>query len=62
LRTFLAVGVLGGFTTYSTFNLDTRALFDQRGALAAAGYVVATVALCLATAWCGGWAARQVWA
>jgi CrcB protein len=62
LRTFLAVGVLGGFTTYSTFNLDTLALFDQRGALVAGGYVVATVTVCLAAGWCGGWAARQVWA
>jgi CrcB protein len=44
-RLFLAVGVLGGFTTFSAFSLDTIALIE-RGALAPAGlYVLASVAL-----------------
>lgn len=58
-RTFLAVGLLGGFTTYSTFNLDTLALYEQRGAAVAGGYVLATVAVCLAAGWCGGWMMRR---
>ena len=30
LRPFLTVGVMGGFTTYSSFNYETLALFQQR--------------------------------
>lgn len=45
VRLFLMTGVLGGFTTFSAFSLDTMVLFE-RGALAqAALYVVASVAL-----------------
>lgn len=58
MRLFLAVGVLGGFTTYSSFNLETTLLYDERGALAAGGYVLATVATCLAAGWLGGWVVR----
>ena len=30
IRLFLAIGVMGGFTTYSSFNYETLALFQQR--------------------------------
>ena len=47
LRLFLAVGVLGGFTTFSSFSLDTIVLIE-RGALLQAGlYVLMSVVLCL---------------
>lgn len=43
LRLFLAVGVLGGFTTFSAFSLDIVALFE-RGQLATAfAYSLASV-------------------
>jgi CrcB protein len=43
LRIFLAVGVLGGFTTYSSFNHETLVL-AQRGQWGlASAYVAATV-------------------
>lgn len=43
LRAFLAVGVLGGFTTFSSFSLDAVVLFE-RGALGhALVYVLASV-------------------
>jgi crcB protein len=46
-RLFLAVGVLGGFTTFSAFSLDAVALIE-RGALAqAALYVGLSVVVCL---------------
>src|SRR5688572_15650746 len=35
-RMFLAVGVLGGFTTFSSFSLDTLALVQEKRYLAAA--------------------------
>ena len=29
IRTFFMIGILGGFTTYSTFSLETMALFKE---------------------------------
>ena len=43
LRPFLATGVLGGYTTYSTFAVDTVALVDAGRPAIAAGYLVASV-------------------
>jgi CrcB protein len=43
LRPFLAVGVLGGFTTYSTFAVDVVRLADAGRLALAAGYLVASV-------------------
>jgi CrcB protein len=44
-RLFLTTGILGGYTTFSTFSLDTALLYE-RGALGlAALYVVGSVAL-----------------
>lgn len=42
-RLFLAIGVLGGFTTFSSFSLDTVVMIE-RGAIAPAlGYVALSV-------------------
>jgi len=41
-RPFLATGVLGGYTTYSTFAVDTVALVDAGRTAVAAGYVAAS--------------------
>ncbi len=47
LRLFVAVGALGGFTTFSSFSLDTIVLIE-RGALPQAGlYVLLSVVVCL---------------
>jgi CrcB protein len=54
----LTTGVLGGFTTYSTFNGElVRKLLDGRTGEAAL-YLGATVAACLAGGLCGAWLAR----
>lgn len=45
LRPLLATGVLGGFTTFSTFSLDAVALWERGEGGAAALYVAASVAL-----------------
>jgi CrcB protein len=42
---FLGVGVLGGFTTFSTFALDVAYLAGRRARPAAAIYVMASVVL-----------------
>ena len=43
LRLFLTTGVLGGYTTFSAFALDTATLWERGASIAAAGYVAASV-------------------
>lgn len=42
-RLFLGVGVLGGFTTFSTFSLDVVTLVERGQALPAIGYAALSV-------------------
>jgi len=57
-RAFWAVGVLGAFTTFSTFALDALVLWERKAHGAAAGYVVASVALSLVGVFAGWRIAR----
>jgi len=59
-RAFFIVGLLGGFTTFSSFSLETLLLVEQQGYLRAGSYVVASVALCLGGAWAGLSLGRQL--
>jgi CrcB protein len=43
VRPFLAVGFLGGYTTYSTFAVDVVRLVESGAWLSGCGYVVASV-------------------
>ena len=43
MRAFLVIGVLGSFTTFSTFSLDTFILIERGNLLGAAGYIGASV-------------------
>ncbi|MGD9535958.1 MAG: fluoride efflux transporter CrcB [Alphaproteobacteria bacterium] len=45
LRLFLVVGLLGGFTTFSAFSLDTVALFEKGEAGRALLYIALSVVL-----------------
>jgi CrcB protein len=47
MRAFLIVGVLGGFTTFSSFSVETVSLLMQASYTRAALNVVASVSLCL---------------
>lgn len=47
LRLFLTTGIIGGFTTWSTFSLDAFTLWERGQALAAIGYVAASLILSL---------------
>lgn len=49
----LLVGLLGGFTTYSSFAFQSVELLDQGRVVAAAVYVAATTTLALAGVWLG---------
>jgi len=46
VRLFLATGVAGGFTTYSSFNWETMRLLEERAYGLAASYVVGTLLAC----------------
>ncbi len=48
LRLFLTTGMLGGFTTFSAFSLDTMVLWERGDVLGAAIYLVVSVALSIA--------------
>ena len=43
VRLFLTTGVLGGFTTFSSFSLDAALLVERHAYALAAGYVVGSV-------------------
>jgi CrcB protein len=47
LRLFVAVGLLGGFTTFSAFSLDAVRLIERGELLQAGAYVLLSVVLCL---------------
>jgi CrcB protein len=46
-RLVLGVGLLGGFTTYSSFNLELLRMLEEGAFGRAAGYLLATLAGCL---------------
>lgn len=53
LRQFVSIGVLGGFTTFSSFSLQTLNLINEGEWLYAGAYTVLSVFLCLAGVWVG---------
>ncbi|MAO56257.1 MAG: fluoride efflux transporter CrcB [Rhodospirillaceae bacterium] len=60
LRAFLVVGVMGAFTTFSTFSLDAVTLIERGDLGPAAGYVLGSVVLCVLGFWAGLALFRQV--
>ena len=46
-RAFVTIGILGGFTTFSSFSLQTMLLVQDGQWFSAAGNVLSSVALCL---------------
>ena len=59
-RAFLMTGVLGGFTTFSTFSLQTFALLRDGEWWRAGGNVIVSIALCLLAVWLGHVAANAL--
>lgn len=47
LRLFVAVGIFGGFTTFSSFSLDTIVLIERGELFQAISYVALSVVVCL---------------
>jgi CrcB protein len=59
-RLFLTTGVLGGFTTFSAFSLETVLLWERGEAGAALAYGAASVAAALAGLAAGLWLIRTM--
>jgi CrcB protein len=52
-RAFVIVGVCGGFTTFSSFSLETLNLARNGEWLAAGGNILFSVTLCMIAVWLG---------
>jgi CrcB protein len=58
-RLFFATGVLGGYTTFSTFSLETILLIERNQIGAAIAYVGGSVIIGVFSLWGGLWLARS---
>ena len=58
VRPFLGVGVLGGFTTFSTYAVQTGVLLTSGRVLMGAAYLVLTVLAAMAAVTVGVWGTR----
>jgi CrcB protein len=57
---FLAVGILGGFTTFSAFSLETVRLWEQGNAAACFIYVMSSVLVSILALICAMWWVRSI--
>lgn len=53
LRTFLFIGIFGGYTTFSTFGLETISLYAEGQPLLAGANILLNAGLCLVGAYLG---------
>lgn len=60
LRLFLAVGVLGGFTTFSAFSLDAMRMIEDKTYGTALGYISVSVIFSILAVFIGLVIARKV--
>jgi len=53
VRPFVMIGILGGYTTFSSFTLQTLNLWSDNQRWEALGNILVSVVLCLAGVWLG---------
>jgi len=59
-RNFITIGILGGYTTFSSFSWQTLVLVQSGQRWEAAANVVLSVVLCLVGVWLGAWVAGWI--
>jgi CrcB protein len=59
-RLFLTTGILGGFTTFSTYSLDIALLHERGETVLAAGHAIGSVILAVGALMAGMWLMRQL--
>ena len=62
MRAFLTTGVLGGYTTFSTFSLDSALLMERGAYVQALTYIVGSVVLSILALFAGLWIIRAIYA
>jgi CrcB protein len=62
MRAFLTTGILGGYTTFSTFSLDSAMLMERGAYVQAGAYVVGSVVLSILALFGGLWLMRILYA
>jgi len=62
MRSFLVTGILGGYTTFSTFSLQSALLIERQAYGQAAVYVTGSVVLSIVGFFAGTWLIRLVYA
>jgi CrcB protein len=60
LRTFVTVGICGGYTTFSSFSLQTLDLLREGDLLRGGANIALSVATCMLAVWIGAVAAAAV--
>ena len=60
LRAGLLIGVLGGFTTFSSFSIETFNLIEQGAWIKATANAAASLFVCIGATWIGVILARQI--
>ena len=60
LRNLLLIGFLGGYTTFSSFSIETILLLESRAWLGAILNILLNVGLCIPLAWAGVLVARAL--
>jgi fluoride exporter len=55
----ILVGVLGSFTTFSTFSLETLVLLEQGDMFKAMTNILLSIVLCIGAVWLGAVSAKQ---
>ena len=56
----ILVGVLGSFTTFSTFSIETLVLFEQGDVFKAMTNILLSIVLCIFAVWVGAYLAKQL--
>lgn len=52
-RAFILIGICGGYTTFSSFSLQTLMLLRDGDVFRASAYIMVSVAVCMAGVWLG---------